>query len=765
MDKVKKVLFTATVDSHILQFHIPYLKMFKDMGYETYVATNSDEAIPYCDKKYKISFERSPFKLNNLKAIKQLKKVVEEEKFDIIHCHTPMGSVVTRLASKHARKAYGTRVIYTAHGFHFYKGAPKINWLIFYPVEKYLSKYTDDLITINNEDYELAIKKFKAKRTHYVPGVGVDPKKFDFELSQEERHELRKSLGIKDDDFVMIFPARLDKNKNQILLIEFMKRVLKKYSNVHLLLPGVDETNGFCEKIIVEEKITNIHLLGYRKDIPKLLKISDLALSSSKREGLGLNLIEAIYCGLPVLALDNRGHRDIIVNGQNGYIISQKDPINELLYFFTEKINNGKKFKTNKKTIDRFLIDNVMKKMKKIYFKEIKILFAHDGYIKKGKDNKYYVVGGIGGKEITKKYLLDLNGKLIYYTRYDVLDECDTNKYIQLDLDSVELRCSKIYNGPLDMFLKYFKLKKEAKLALYDVDYCVVRLPSVLGSILFNEARSMNIPTFVEMVGCPYESLIYYGGLKGYLFAPILKNMTKKSVRNAKYVHYVTKDFLQKRYPNKDGRTLSCSDVVVNDVSYKILEDRINKIKNKKENEVVKLGLVGSLDVNYKGHEVCIKAISKLKDKYNIELHFLGEGNKERWENLAKEYGVEKNIFFDGTLESGDPVMKWYDDLDIHLMMSKTEGLPRVLVEAMSRASISIASNVGGIPELIDTENLLDKDDVDGLASKIEELINNKEEQIKIAKRNFNKAKEYEYKKLSKKREEFYKEFIEKESK
>lgn len=217
MGNVRKVLFTATVDSHILHFHIPYLKMFKERGYEVHVATNSDENIPYCDKKHKISFERSPFKMNNLRAIKQLKRVIEEEKFDIIHCHTPMGSVVTRLASKHARKAYGTRVIYTAHGFHFYKGAPKLNWLLFYPVEKHLSKYTDDLITINNEDYELALKKFKAKRTYYVPGVGVDPKKFDFELSQEEKHELRKSLGIKDDDFVMIFPARLDKNKNQIL--------------------------------------------------------------------------------------------------------------------------------------------------------------------------------------------------------------------------------------------------------------------------------------------------------------------------------------------------------------------------------------------------------------------------------------------------------------------------------------------------------------------------------------------------------------------
>lgn len=126
---MKKVLFTATVDSHILHFHIPYLKLFKENGYEVHVATNGDEKIPYCDVKHKISFERSPIKLNNLKAIKQLKKVIDKEKFDIIHCHTPMGSVVTRLAAKKARKN-GTRVIYTAHGFHFYKGAPLLNWAL-----------------------------------------------------------------------------------------------------------------------------------------------------------------------------------------------------------------------------------------------------------------------------------------------------------------------------------------------------------------------------------------------------------------------------------------------------------------------------------------------------------------------------------------------------------------------------------------------------------------------------------------------------------
>jgi glycosyltransferase EpsD len=185
---MKKVLFTATVDSHILQFHLPFLKMFKENGYEVHVATNGNEKIPYCDVKHVVSFERSPIKINNLKAIKQLKKICEKEKFDIIHTHTLMGSVVTRLAAKKARRKYNTRIIYTAHGFHFFKGAPIKNWILFYPVEKYLAKYTDTLITINQEDYELAKMKFnkRCKDIQFVPGVGIDEKKFDFEMTKKK---------------------------------------------------------------------------------------------------------------------------------------------------------------------------------------------------------------------------------------------------------------------------------------------------------------------------------------------------------------------------------------------------------------------------------------------------------------------------------------------------------------------------------------------------------------------------------------------------
>lgn len=367
---MQKVLFSATVDSHILAFHLPYLKYFKEKGYEVHVATNGDEEIPYCDKKHKISFERKPFKINNLKAIKQLKKIIEKEKFDIIHTHTPMGSVVTRLAAKNARKKYNTRVIYTAHGFHFYKGASKINWLIFYPVEKFLAKYTDDLITINKEDYELAKNKFKTK-VYYVPGVGIDPNKFDINMTEQEKSDLRKSLGLNDDDFVMIYPAELNKNKNQIFLINIMEELIKKYNNIHLLLPGKDSYNGYYQQIVREKKLENyVHFLGFRKDIPKLLRISDISVASSLREGLPVNIIEAMFVGLPVVATVSRGTCDLIENGKNGYVVNQFDDVNfikNIENIYLKNIDIKKMSESGKEKANNYLLSDVLEEYKKIY--------------------------------------------------------------------------------------------------------------------------------------------------------------------------------------------------------------------------------------------------------------------------------------------------------------------------------------------------------------------------------------------------------------
>lgn len=366
---MKKVLFTATVDSHILHFHIPYLKLFKDNGYEVHVATNGNEEIPYCDVKHVVSFERSPFKINNLKAIKQLKKIIDEEKFDIIHCHTPMGSVVTRIAAMKARKN-GTRVIYTAHGFHFFKGAPILNWIIFYPVEKLLSYKTDCLITINEEDYNLAKKKFKTKYIELVNGVGVDESKFNFEMSEKEKIELRKSLGFKKDDFVIIQVGELNKNKNQIMTIKAIQKLKEENQEIKLLLVGKGKLKEWYAKKIKEYHLeNNVFLLGYRNDIYKLLKISNCLISTSKREGLPVNLIEAMISNIPIIATNCRGNKDLIENGVNGYLISENANLEEIKQKIKIIKMNGLKVKNDTKKYEKKFI---MGKMKDIYKKNMK---------------------------------------------------------------------------------------------------------------------------------------------------------------------------------------------------------------------------------------------------------------------------------------------------------------------------------------------------------------------------------------------------------
>lgn len=369
---MKKVLFSATVDSHILHFHLPYLKLFKEKGYEVHVATNTDDAIPFCDVKHKVSFERSPFKKNNLKAINQMKKILLDNNFDIVHTHTPMGSVVTRLAYKKVKNKINTRIIYTAHGFHFYKGAPLFNWIFFYPVEKYLSKYTDTLITINKEDYELAKRKFKKCRNiEYVPGVGIDEEKFNFSMTKKEKLELRKSLGLKENDFVLIYPAEISKRKRHIWLINTISPLLKKNKNMHLLLPGSDSLNGKAHILTDNLNLAKqIHFLGYRTDIPKILKISDLAISSAKQEGLPVNIMEAMYVGLPIVATDCRGNRDLVVDGVNGYIVEMNDCntyLERVQAIFLNKDCILKNKDENKKIISNYLLDKIMKKMIKIY--------------------------------------------------------------------------------------------------------------------------------------------------------------------------------------------------------------------------------------------------------------------------------------------------------------------------------------------------------------------------------------------------------------
>lgn len=361
---MKKILFAANLESFFTKFLIPQLKYFKDNGYEVHVAAKTEGIdIPYCDKKFDVDFARGFNLKQNLKSYKQMKEIFKSEHYDIVSCHTPFGGAITRLAFKNC-KIKDTKMVYMAHGFHFYKGASLLNWLIFYPAEKYLSKYTDTLITINLDDYEIAKENFYCK-VKYVPGVGLDVSKFDFKMTVKEKNEFRKTLGLKKNDFIIIYPAEINDNKRQEWLIDATKELFYNNSSFHLLLPGMDSLNGRCQQKVKQLGLDKqIHFLGFRKDVPRLLRIADLAVSTSKREGLPVNIMEAIYCGLPVVASACRGNRDLIKNGKNGYVVDINDKIS-----FAEKIlkitkmseAQKKKIKSeDEKRITPFLLENVL---------------------------------------------------------------------------------------------------------------------------------------------------------------------------------------------------------------------------------------------------------------------------------------------------------------------------------------------------------------------------------------------------------------------
>ncbi|MGN1183218.1 MAG: glycosyltransferase, partial [Faecalibacillus sp.] len=238
-----KILYVATVRSHIGQFHMPFIKHLCQNGHIVDAAfkDNSNDKkgldLSALNRTFEVPFERNPFKFNNIKAYFILKKIINEGNYDIIHCHTPMGAAITRLAAKNVRKK-GTKIFYTAHGFHFYEGASKKNWLLFYPIEKWLSRYTDCLILINNEDYKLAINKnFKAKKIKKINGVGVELSKFNHNLCNK-KNQLREQYGYNQDMFSLIYPADLSIRKNQIMLLDTINLLKNKIPNIKLLLPG-----------------------------------------------------------------------------------------------------------------------------------------------------------------------------------------------------------------------------------------------------------------------------------------------------------------------------------------------------------------------------------------------------------------------------------------------------------------------------------------------------------------------------------------------
>lgn len=365
---MKKVLYVTTVSRTINAFLIPHINMLLDNGYEVHCACSIDKPV---DKElqrrgvkiFEVPFSRNPLGIGNIKAFIKLEELQRINDYDIVHVHTPIAAIYGRLLKLNFPSL---RIIYTAHGYHFLKGGSKLGWIIYYPIEKIMAKFTDVTININKEDYEITKEKLKPKKCYLLNGVGLDLDKYK-KLSSKEIQGKRKEFGIKDKDFVVLMIAEINKNKNHIQLINAMDILKDKYPNIKVLCIGDGTLKESLEKqIILRNLQNNIFMLGYRLDVNKLINISDIGILLSRREGLPRNIMEFMACGRKVIATDIRGCRDLICDETIGTLVNVDDYESTAKAIEKYYILNNKSFEVSKE-IRKYDIESINSELLKIY--------------------------------------------------------------------------------------------------------------------------------------------------------------------------------------------------------------------------------------------------------------------------------------------------------------------------------------------------------------------------------------------------------------
>ena len=355
---MKKILYITNISNGVSSFSIAAVIVAKRLGIEFHLAGNfsgtEKEKLDQDRKKYgiqihQVDLERSPYSPKNYKAYKQVVNIIRENKIEYIHCNTPIGGLLGSLAGK---KCKVKKVIYQAHGFHFYGGAPKKNWLIYYPIEKWLAHYTDVLITINSADFKLAKSKLKLRRNGkvcYVHGVGIDLSKY-IDLD-DIRKKMRTKMNLNDSDVALISVGELNANKNNRIIIEAIEKL--ENEKIHYFLCG----EGALEKELKElaEKkgvLDQVHFLGYRTDVKELLQAADVFVMPSIREGLSRSIMEAMASGLPCVVSRIRGNSDLIKDGEGGYLCETKN-VEQYVNAINQLLSISLRKKMGKKNLER----------------------------------------------------------------------------------------------------------------------------------------------------------------------------------------------------------------------------------------------------------------------------------------------------------------------------------------------------------------------------------------------------------------------------
>lgn len=370
----KKALLVTRVSGFVPQFEMNNVKILQEMGYEIHYAANYETVVYGEDnarldgteiKRHSIHFCRSPFSLSVWRSYKQLVQLMLEEKFDLIHCHMPMTGILARKAAEKVRKMTGRKaaVLYTAHGFHFFQGAPLSNWLYYIP-ERHYARYTDKLILINQEDYERGTHFPVRGSVEFVPGVGMKPLP-----DPAPSFDVRETYGIPQDHKIIVSVGELTESKNHITLIRAMDRF--RSEKISCIICGTGPMRDQLEQKIKEMYLQDkVILAGYCTNIPDILRQSDFFAFPSQREGLSVALMEAMQAGLPVMAADIRGNQDLIRDGQGGFLFNEnlpEDYIKSIQYLLKYPKQAKRMGKWNKKQVKNFSLDVVEKRMREIY--------------------------------------------------------------------------------------------------------------------------------------------------------------------------------------------------------------------------------------------------------------------------------------------------------------------------------------------------------------------------------------------------------------
>jgi len=368
----EKGLFIATLENHLISFHIPFMKYFQDKGYEVHVATKLGERRGELEQYgiicHNINFSRSVNPLVALRMLLQLIKLMKENSFSLVHVHTPMAAFLGRLAAKltHTRT-----ILYTAHGFHFFRGAPWYYWAFIYPAECLAGKWTDGLIVINQEDFENAQRMgFQPqKNLFFVKGVGV-PLKEIIKSSLDVNNDIRKELGIREGDIIITCIAEFIPRKNHLFLLKAWSEIARRYDNIHLLLVGKGKLFEYIKQYVEINMLPRVYFLGYRRNIPQIILVSDIVTLVSKREGLPRTIMEAMALGKAVIASNVRGNRDLIDNGKNGLLVEpgkEEDLVNALKKIIDHDELRVQMGKLAIEKIKEYDLEKILNEMSSIY--------------------------------------------------------------------------------------------------------------------------------------------------------------------------------------------------------------------------------------------------------------------------------------------------------------------------------------------------------------------------------------------------------------